>query len=257
MSLKLLSWNVNGLRAVHRKGFLEWFEAQQAEVVCLQEVRAHPDQLDEELIHPPGYHSVWHPGERPGYSGVTTYSRREPLTVRHGLGVRKIDREGRVLVTEFPSFTVINAYFPNSRHDHSRLGFKLRFCRAMRRLCDRIRKSGKNLVLCGDFNIAHRAIDLRNPKQNKDNPGFLPEERAWMDTFLARCYDDPFRRLHPGEAGRYTWWSYRPTVRERNIGWRLDYHCINRQLADRVAQAEHQPEVMGSDHCPVVLELKD
>ncbi len=254
--MKLFSWNVNGIRSASKKGLSEWIEAQNPDVVCLQEIKARPEQLEEPLLHPLGMHSYWHSAEKAGYSGVVTFCRREPLSVEYGIGTKAFDREGRVLITEFPQLTLINAYFPNSRHDHSRLAYKLRFCRAVRRLCDRIRKSGKHLAICGDFNIAHREIDLRNPKQNLKNPGFLPEERAWMDTFLARCYVDPFRRLHP-EPGRYTWWSYRYGVRERNIGWRLDYHMIDRNLMDRVQDAEHQPLVTGSDHCPVVLELKD
>ncbi|HSR68573.1 MAG TPA: exodeoxyribonuclease III [Acidobacteriota bacterium] len=255
--MKLVSWNINGVRSAERQGFLEWFEDYQPDVLCLQEVKAFPEQLSHELEHPLGYHSVWHPARRGGYSGVATISRRPPLNVQMGLGVKAFDREGRVLLTEYPGFTVINAYFPNSRHDHSRLGYKLRFCRAIRRLCDRIRKDGGHVVLCGDYNIAHTEIDLRNPKQNRKNPGFLPEERAWMDTFLSRCYADPFRLQHPGEEGLYTWWTYRFGARERNIGWRIDYHCVNREFMDRVERADHLREVYGSDHCPVVLEVRD
>ncbi|HSR49361.1 MAG TPA: exodeoxyribonuclease III [Acidobacteriota bacterium] len=255
--MKLVSWNINGIRSAQRQGFLDWFEDYEPDVLCLQEVKAHPEQLDEELTHPLGFHSVWHSAERAGYSGLATFSRQPPLNVRIGLGVKAFDREGRVLLTEFPGFTLINAYFPNSRHDLSRLPYKLRFCRAIRRLCDRIRKRGKHVVLCGDYNIAHQEIDLRNPKQNKQNPGFLPEERAWMDTFLSRCYADPYRQQYPGEEGHYTWWTYRFNARQRNIGWRLDYHCVNRDFLDRIDHAEHLRDVFGSDHCPVLLKVRD
>ncbi|MCM2322946.1 MAG: exodeoxyribonuclease III [Oligoflexia bacterium] len=254
--MKLSSWNVNGIRAAHRAGFLKWFEAQNADIVCLQETKAQLVQLDQELHHPLGYHSFWHSAEKAGYSGVAIYSKSEPLSVREGIGRPEIDREGRVLVAEYRDFTLLNCYFPNSQRDHARLGYKLAFCDAMLATCEELRRSGRHLVLCGDLNIAHQDIDLRNPRSNDDNAGFLPEERAWMTKFLATGYADVFRE-RVKEPHHYTWWSYRPGVREKNIGWRLDYHLINGEFRDRVQAVSHQPQVRGSDHCPVLLELRD
>ncbi len=253
--MKLLSWNVNGIRAAHKAGFLSWFEAQGADVIALQEIKATPDVLDQSLHHPGGYHSFWNPAEKPGYSGTAVYSRHEPLAVRNGLGIPEFDREGRVLEVEFKDLVLLNCYFPNSQRDHARLPYKLAFCDAMLKHCDAIRARGKHVIVCGDYNIAHQEIDLKNPKTNMDNAGFLPEERAWMTKFLASGYSDVFREREPG-AGHYTWWSYRPGIRDRNIGWRLDYHCVNSELRDRVAGAAHQPHIKGSDHCPVELVLR-
>lgn len=253
--MKLLSWNVNGVRSVYQKGFLRWFKAQDADIVCLQETKAHSSQLDEALLHPLGYHSYWHSAERPGYSGVVTYSRRPPLSVHEGIGVPEFDREGRVLVCEYRGFVLVNAYFPNSQRDHGRLDYKLRFCNAMLRFLNRLRRQGKHVVLCGDYNIAHKEIDLRNPKQNVNNAGFLPQERAWMDRLVKHKYLDCFRHFCQ-EPGHYTWWSYRAGVRERNIGWRIDYFFVNPELRRRLKRAEIQAKVKGSDHCPIALELR-
>jgi exodeoxyribonuclease III len=252
--VKLLSWNVNGIRACARAGFLEWVSQEAADVVCLQETKAHPDQLPPELIAPPGYDGHWHVAERRGYSGVAVYTRRKPRAIRHGIGVPEFDAEGRVLVLEFEELVLINAYFPNSRRDHSRLSYKLRFCARMRALLDGIRASNRGVVLCGDLNIAHREIDLANPRQNRDNAGFLPEERAWLDALYREPYVDAFRRF-TSDPGQYTWWSYRPGVRARNIGWRLDQFVVSADVSDRLSRAFHQPEVPGSDHCPVGIEL--
>jgi exodeoxyribonuclease-3 len=222
--------------------------------VCLQEVKASPDQVDTAVFERLGYHCYWHPARKPGYSGVLTLSRGEPVSVQLGLGRRDVDREGRVLLTEYPGFVLVNAYFPNSQRDHARLDFKLSFCRSIALKLGALRRAGKHVVMCGDYNIAHRAIDLRNPKQNEDNAGFLPEERGWLDRFLKRGWIDCFRQLCD-EPGHYTWWSYRPSVRERNIGWRIDYFCIDEGLLPKLARADHQPHVRGSDHCPIRLEL--
>ena len=253
--MKLLSWNVNGLRAVHRSGFLDWFEAEDADIVCLQETRASPEQLEEELLRPLGYHSYWSCAEKKGYSGVVTYTRRKPRQIQVGTGVREIDREGRVVVTEFPGFVLLNSYFPNSQRGGVRLPYKLKFCRVILRKLNRYRRDSKRVVMCGDYNIAHRPIDLSNPKQNEKNAGFLPEERAWLDRFSRHGYVDTFRHFCD-EPGHYTFWSQRMDVRERNIGWRLDYFWVSPDLVPRLENATIQPRVMGSDHCPVGLELR-
>ena len=254
--MKLISWNVNGIRSVVQKGFLEWLRAEKADVVCLQEIKAFPEQVDLLVRNPSSYQSHWFSAEKPGYSGVAVYSRSQPLMVRQGIGISEIDREGRVLVVEFPQVIVINAYFPNSQRDHSRLPYKLNFCQEMLKFCEKLRRQKKHFVLCGDFNIAHREIDLKNPKTNQDNAGFLPEERAWMDEFLGAGYIDTFRHFVK-DPGHYSWWSYRPGVRDKNIGWRLDYHVVPHEMESRLDHASIRPEVLGSDHCPVVLELKD
>ncbi len=254
--MKFRSWNVNGIRAAWGKGFLHWFEDQNADFVALQETKAQVADLDESVIHPKGYGSVWHSAEKKGYSGVAVYYKKEPQAVIHGLGHSEFDCEGRVLQLEYQDFFLMNAYFPNSQRDHARLDYKLKFCNAMQKRCGEIVATGKHVILCGDYNIAHQEIDLKNPKSNQNNAGFLPEERQWMTSFLASGMNDVFRKHWP-EPDHYTWWSYRPGVREKNIGWRLDYHCVDDAFVERVKRVEHQPEVSGSDHCPTLLETRD
>jgi exodeoxyribonuclease III len=253
--MKLASWNVNGLRACGRNGFLKWFENEGADVVCVQEIKANPEQLDDRHRNPFKYHAFWHPAEKPGYSGVAVYTKKEPLSVDYGIGVRDIDREGRVLALKFPKFTVMSCYFPNSQRDHARLPYKLKFCEKFLKHVELRRQSGENILICGDFNIAHKEIDLKNPKTNQENPGFLPQERAWMDQFVEKGYVDVFRKFESG-GGHYTWWSYRPGVREKNVGWRLDYFFSSPEFSDRLKSASHRCDIWGSDHCPVVIELK-
>ena len=255
MPIKLASWNVNGVRACAGKGFMKWFDDHGADVVCLQEIKVKPDQLTPELLNPGRYHSFWNSAEKPGYSGVAILSKKEPLAVRHGMGVEKFDREGRVIAAEFANFTVVSAYLPNSQRDHARLPYKLEFCREFENFCARERERGKTLLICGDWNIAHQDIDLKNPKANQKNAGFLPEERAWMSQFLKNGYVDAFRHFTP-DPGHYTWWSYRPGVREKNVGWRLDYFLADEASRSRLRASEHHTQIMGSDHCPVALTLQ-
>ncbi|MEZ6188418.1 MAG: exodeoxyribonuclease III [Planctomycetota bacterium] len=246
----LYSWNVNGIRSAAQQGFEAWFRGADPDVVCVQEIKARPEQVDDATRAPAGYHASWHPAERPGYSGVATFSREAPRSVEVGLGRKDVDREGRVLISEFPGLYVVNAYFPNSQRDHARLPYKLSFCRSMLRKLNAL-KQRKPVLLCGDLNIAHREIDLANPKANRKNAGFLPEERAWLDRLEARHgYVDTFRHLC-AEPGHYSWWSQRIGVRERNIGWRLDMVWISACLAPALRAAAIHPEVRGSDHCPV------
>jgi exodeoxyribonuclease-3 len=260
--MKLVTWNVNGLRSVQKKGFLDWLKTEDADVVCLQEVKISASQVDEDetLSGPFGYHSHWSFAEKPGYSGVGIYSRDEPTRVVSGLGIADFDREGRWLEADFTragaaSVTVVSTYWPNSQRDRSRLGFKLEFCRAAEARLEQLRREARTVLVCGDFNIAHREIDLRNPKSNQDNAGFLPEERAWMDHFVTELgWLDTFREFEAG-PGHYTWWSYRPGVREKNIGWRLDYFFINPEARSRLQSAEILASVNGSDHCPMRITL--
>lgn len=253
--MKLYSWNVNGIRAAGRNGFLKWFEDTKADVVCIQEAKATPEQLDETLLHPLKYHSFWNPAEKLGYSGTAVYCKKEPLSIINGMGDAQFDREGRVQAIEYADFVIINAYFPNSQRDAARLPYKLDFCEAMLKFCQKYVKKGKNIILCGDYNIAHKEIDLKNPKTNVNNAGFLPEERAWMDQFLSKGFVDCFREFEKGKD-HYTWWSYRPGVREKNVGWRIDYHTVNQEFINQVKGARILPNVKGSDHCPIELITK-
>lgn len=253
--MKLLSWNVNGIRSAARKGFLAWLHRERPDVLCLQETKARPDQLPPELATPTGYLSFWNSAERKGYSGVATFTRREPVSVRHGIGIEGFDTEGRVLLTEYEDFVLLNAYFPNGRRDLTRVGFKLEFCSALLKLCNRLRRRGKRVIVCGDFNTAHREIDLTHPRANADTSGFLPVERAWIDTFIRHGYVDVFRVFEKGPE-HYTWWSWQFNARANNVGWRIDYHFVSEDVVGDVKAAYHMPHVEGSDHCPVVLELK-
>ena len=250
---KLISWNVNGLRAISKNGFAQWLKASGADAVCLQETKARPDQLADELLNIDGYRGYFESAEKKGYSGVAIYSREIPEGIAT-LGMAEFDGEGRTIILEYPDFSLICAYFPNSRDGGARLSYKLEFCQAMLEYCVGLASTRRNFVLCGDFNIAHKPIDLARPKENEASAGYLPEERAWMDTFTSKGFIDTFRKFHQ-EPENYTWWSYVTRARERNIGWRLDYHCVPDYFADRVVDSTIQSDVMGSDHCPVLLEL--
>lgn len=253
--MKIISWNVNGIRSLYRQGFLPWLKQTSPDILCLQEIKAHPNQLNEELLTPLPYHTYWHPSLKAGHSGVALMSKIPPKKVTQGIGIEEIDREGRVLVAEYPQFTLINAYFPNSQREHTRLPFKLFFCEKILQFCQDLRQQGKGIILCGDLNISHKEIDLKNPKSNAHNAGFLPEERAWLDQFAAAGHSDAFRCFESG-GGHYTWWSYRPGVRAKNIGWRLDYFWVNEKIRPHLLQMKHLSQVMGSDHCPILLELQ-
>ncbi len=254
--MKLYSWNVNGIRAVQKKGFLHWLNEAEPDILGIQETKAHPDQLDDELRQPAGYHAYWAAAERKGYSGTALYTRQEPKSVQIGLGVEDYDNEGRTIVAEYEDFVLIVAYFPNGGRDHSRVPFKMQYKADFLAFCNRLRADGKTVIFCGDVNTAHGEIDLARPKQNEKTTGFLPEERAWIDEVVAQGYIDIFRDLHPNLADAYTWWSLRSGARERNVGWRIDYFFITPDLQDQVVAAELHPLVMGSDHCPISLTLK-
>ena len=261
--MRIISWNVNGIRAIEKKGFTDWLGKESPDILCLNETKAEPGQLSPDLISPQskegggGYKSFWASAKKKGYSGVALYSKTEPQDVRF-LGKPEFDDEGRVLVAEYPDFTLIAAYFPNSQDAGARLDYKLAFCGEMLRLCNSLAKKGRHFLLCGDYNIAHTSIDLARPKQNEKSAGYLPQEREWMDTFTQAGYTDTFRHFHPGEPDHYTWWSYWGEARARNVGWRIDYHCVDRAFLPQVKSSIIRPDVTGSDHCPVeiVLDLK-
>ena len=252
---RVITANLNGIRSAAKKGFFDWFGEQKSDVVCVQEIKARPEQLEDRLKNPGKYHAIWNPAEKPGYSGTAVFSKKEPLSVELGLGDPEFDREGRTMIVKFPGFTLINSYFPNSQRDHARLPYKLAYCAKFLKTAQALRKKGENLLMCADWNIAHQEIDLKNPKSNQKNAGFLPEERAWMSEFIGKGYVDVFRNFEPG-PGHYTWWSYRPGVREKNVGWRLDYFLANEEFRDRLKASYHRHQVLGSDHCPVAMELK-
>lgn len=257
MNLKILSWNVNGVRAVQRKGFLDWLEKEQPDILCIQETKAEKDQLDEELLVPPGYQTFWNSCKRKkGYSGTAIFTKYAPKSVSYGLGNETFDQEGRTIIAEFEDFILFNIYFPNGKASQERLDFKMDFYEAFRERALEELKKGKKVLMCGDVNTAHHPIDLARPKQNIDISGFLPIEREWMDRFEEEGFIDTFRIFHPEEPDHYTWWSMRSGARERNVGWRIDYFYCSQDLKQKVKDAFILPKVYGSDHCPVGVQLE-
>ena len=255
MSIKLVSWNVNGIRAVSKKDdFWGWFDATDADIINFQEVRATKEQIPKKLADTDGFHKYYNEAEKKGYSGVGTYSRTEPLSITKGLGIEELDNEGRVLKIEYPDFILFNIYFPNSGKDGVRLDFKIDFCNALLKQLVELKNQGKNVVITGDYNIAHHPIDVYNPKNCEGKSGYLPEERAWLDQLEEAGFVDTFRMFDEGE-GNFTWWSYRFSARERNSGWRLDYFYVNEEIKEKVKSAQILADIYGSDHCPVTLEL--
>jgi exodeoxyribonuclease III len=255
LTCTLFSWNVNGIRSVERKGFLDWLGKENPWLLAVQETKADPGQLSQTLIAPDSYTSYWDSAIKKGYSGVATYCFEKPLAVERGLGLDRFDAEGRTLILEFNQFVLFNCYFPNGKRDSDRLAYKLDYYRAFFDIADRYRERGKPILVCGDFNTAHREIDLARPKENSTVSGFLPQERALLDEFINRGWTDTFREFH-AEAGRYSWWDYKSRARERNIGWRIDYFFIDTASKSHLTDAFILDAVDGSDHCPVGVTLK-
>lgn len=254
--MQFYSWNVNGIRAAHRKGFLDWLAEAQPDILGVQETKASPDQLPAKLKEPEGYHVYWASSTvKKGYSGVALYTKQEPLDVKTGLGIEDYDQEGRTIIAEYDDFVFITAYFPNGGRDNHRVPFKMAYNDAFLDYCNDIRERGKGVIFCGDLNTSHNEIDLARPKANEKNTGFLPEERAWIDKVVEQGYVDTFRHLHPQQEDAYSWWSYRGGARSRNVGWRLDYFFVSSDLMPRVQSAAIHTDIMGSDHCPVSLTL--
>ena len=254
--MKLYSWNVNGIRAAVRKGFLDWLAAEQPDIVCVQETKAWPEQLSEEIRNPNGYRAYWAGGERKGYSGVGLITKAAPLDVQFGLGLPEFDREGRTIVADYGGFVLILAYFPNGGRDHARVPYKMAYKAAFLDYCQTLRARGRNVIFCGDINTSHQPIDLARPKQNVKKTGFLPEERVWLDQIVALGYIDTFRYFYPDKTGAYTWWTQIGGARARNVGWRLDYFFVSPETEPLLIDAAIHPEVLGSDHCPVSLEIE-
>jgi len=253
--MKIVTWNVNGLRAALNKGILTWIRQYEPDILCLQEIKARPEQLTSanmQQLETLFSHLVWNPAQRPGYSGVATLATSPPVRTRVGLEREEFDSEGRVIVSQYPSFKLFNLYVPNGGRDHSRVPFKLDFYAHLLDICDALHQQGENVILCGDINTCHQEIDLRHPKANQNTTGFLPEERLWIDKYLEHGFVDIFRHMYPNKV-QYSWWTYRLNARERNIGWRLDYFLISESLIDQVQDVIINTEVLGSDHCPVTL----
>ena len=251
--MKLISWNVNGIRAVLDKGFMDAFKALDADVFCLNETKVQAGQVTLDL---PGYHQYWNYAEKKGYSGVAIFTRREPLEVRYGIGIEEHDHEGRVIAADLQDFWLVAVYTPNSQDELKRLDYRMRWEDDFRAYVKKLEES-KPVVICGDLNVAKEEIDLKNPKTNRKNAGFTDEERQKMRDLLADGFIDTFRYLHPEEEGAYSWWSYRFQARAKNAGWRIDYFLASQALADRVKEAKIHPEIFGSDHCPVELVLAE
>ena len=249
--MHLISWNVNGLRACLGKGFLDFFRAADADVFCLQETKLQPHQIELEL---PGYHQYWNSAEKKGYSGTALFTRTAPQSVSYGIGAAQHDTEGRVITAEFSDFYLVNCYTPNAQRGLARLDYRMAWEDDIRDyLLDLDAK--KPVVYCGDLNVAHQEIDIKNPGPNRRNPGFTDEEREKMTKLLSSGFVDTFRYLYPDKTGAYSWWSYRFNARKNNAGWRIDYFIVSERLKDKIRNADIWSEVLGSDHCPVVLDL--
>lgn len=253
--MRIYSWNINGLRAIAKKNFFEWINEENPDILCVQETKIQEHQLVDELTNIEGYYSFFSFAEKKGYSGVATYTKKKPINVYHGIGIEEFDNEGRILITEFEEFTIFNIYFPNGQRDEERLDYKLRFYDALLEFCNDLIKKDKKLIICGDYNTAHTPMDIKNAKANEKTSGFLPIEREWIDKLIENGYVDTFRKLNP-ETIKYSWWSYRFKARERNTGWRIDYHFVSDNLIKNVKKADILTEVYGSDHCPVMIEVE-
>jgi exodeoxyribonuclease-3 len=257
--MRITTWNINGLRAVIGKGLLVNPISINSDILCLQEIKARPEQLKPEdlsAIQSSFTTTTWNPASRPGYSGTATWARIAPLETRLGLGSDDFDNEGRVIISRYPKFWLFNIYFPNGQHDLGRVPYKLDFYAYLLEICDQLHADGQQVILCGDFNTAHNEIDLRHPKANSTATGFLPEERAWIDRYLEHGFVDVFRKLYPDRI-EYTWWTFIGNARKNNTGWRLDYYLISEGLLTQVEDVKNHTEILGSDHCPVTLILKD
>ena len=252
--INIVSWNINGIRAAEKKGLLNWLQKMSPDIICLQETKAQPGEIKQELQQPQGYYAYWNSAERKGYSGVATFTKTRPAKVENGFGTKQFDTEGRAIIAQYPEFTLFNVYFPNGKMSPERLDYKMGFYDAFLDFVDPIKARGEMVIICGDFNTAHKEMDLARPKENQKVSGFLPMERAWMDTFVAHGFIDIFRYFNK-EPGHYTWWSLITRARDRNIGWRLDYFFVTENLLGSIKEASILSDVTGSDHCPVEIRL--
>lgn len=253
--MKITTWNVNGIRAAIGKNAFDWIKDFQPDILCLQEIKAKEDQIDTSIFESLGYEGVWNPAQRPGYSGTGTLFKSENKSSRLGIGIEKFDNEGRIIHTSLSNMELFNVYFPNGGQELARVPYKLEFYENLLKYCKDLMDLGKEIIITGDFNTAHKEIDLKNPGPNQKNTGFLPEEREWIDIYLRNGFYDIFRMRYPDEI-QYTWWTYRFNARENNVGWRIDYFLITEGLINQVKDVITHSEIMGSDHCPVTLILE-
>ena len=252
--MRLVSWNVNGIRAVAKKGFINWLNTAKPDILGLQEIKANEDQLSKELLAPKGYNTYFNPAKRKGYSGTALYTKFQPKEVLNGFGIEEFDQEGRIQAADYGDFIFFNIYFPNGKRNSERLEYKLNFYDAALAYFEKLIKKGRKLIITGDYNTAHTEIDLARPKENETISGFLPVERKWLDQLTHHGYIDCFREFTP-EPNNYTWWSMRSGARARNVGWRIDYFFCSKNARPLIKNCYHLTDVMGSDHCPIVLEL--
>ncbi|PKK85049.1 MAG: exodeoxyribonuclease III [candidate division Zixibacteria bacterium HGW-Zixibacteria-1] len=253
--IRLVSWNVNGIRAVQRKNGFDWFFEARPHILCLQETKATAEQFPSELTESDGYHNYSSAAEKKGYSGVAVFSQLKPRNVQHGFGIARFDTEGRILICDYGKFLLYNIYFPNGKASKERLKYKLEFYDAFLDHAETMKKAGKDIIVCGDVNTAHKEIDLAHPKENEKTSGFLPEERAWLDKLIKHRYIDTLRMFND-QPGQYTWWDVKSRARERNVGWRIDYFFVSESLKKRIKRAHIFPEIAGSDHCPTAIDLQ-
>jgi len=253
-TVKIISWNINGINACIRKGLINFIKKENADIYCFQETKSSTERVEEEFLHLKGYQQFWFSAEKKGYSGTLVLSKKKPLAVIKGLGIEKFDSEGRVLALEFDNFFLVNVYFPHSRRGLERIDFKIEFNKELEKFVQKLRKM-KPIIIASDFNVAHKDIDLANPKQNERNAGFTIQERNWFDSFLNLGYIDTLREFNK-EGGNYTWWTYRFKARDRNIGWRVDYFVISEELKSKLKSSAILKDVMGSDHAPIKMEMK-
>lgn len=253
-TMQIISYNVNGIRAAIRKGLVEFLEANEFDIVCIQESKAQPEQVDMAAFEELGYHHHWHSAEKKGYSGVITLSKQAPTKVVKGCGIEQYDREGRIIRTDFGDWTLLNCYFPSGSSGDIRQAFKMDYLADFQKWVNELKKERPKLIVVGDYNICHQAIDIHDPVRNKKNSGFLPEEREWMTQWFDQGFTDAFRHLHQ-ETQEFSWWSYRANARNNNKGWRIDYQSISNNMADKLQEAGHFPDAMQSDHCPVWVKL--
>lgn len=253
--LTILSWNVNGIRAVYKKGFIDWLTDASPDILCVQETKAAEDQMPFDLKMIDGYHAFFSSADKKGYSGVALYAKSKPTSIARGFGIPRFDSEGRILIADYDGFVLFNIYFPNGKMSPERLQYKLDFYDAFLDYVNDVVNMGRNVIICGDVNTAHKEIDLARPRENEKVSGFLPVERAWIDKFIENGYVDTFRQFD-GSPGRYTWWDLKSGARERNVGWRIDYFFVSSGFIGNVKRAYILPEVPGSDHCPIGITIE-
>jgi exodeoxyribonuclease III len=253
--MRIITYNVNGIRAAMNKGLIEWLQSAKPDVLCVQEIKANPEQVDLSGFEAMGYHHYWYPAQKKGYSGVAIFSKIEPNNIEYGCGIKEYDDEGRVLRVDFDNLSVMSVYHPSGSSGDLRQEFKMKWLSDFNRYVQELKKTRKELVLCGDFNICHKEIDIHNPRTNANTSGFLPEEREWMEQFINTGFIDTFRHFNK-DPHHYSWWSYRAGARGKNLGWRIDYNMVTQNLKERLQRAVILPEALHSDHCPVLLEIE-